>query len=329
MRISKRIAFLIKLALSAFLVFIILRRIDLDQTWQVLKSAEFSILALAISGMVLDRFVMSYRWNLLLLTKSIKIRYWQIVRIYFLGTFIGNFLPSSVAPDAVRVYYAAKAGSQTSDIVSSVVIDRLMGVFSLCVIVLLSVIMLFFDRRELDFRILGLIVAMMAAILALFRCDRILDRIINQKFFAVSEENKIWAFLRKSYHSFKGYQNYPKILFKALALSFGVHVLSILSVYALSVAINVHVSLFYFFLFVPLIVFLIMLPVSIGGIGVQEGAFIYFFAGVGVSPEHALTLALLFRAIVLAVSLPGGVFYITEGASRKRVSPVERAKCGS
>jgi uncharacterized protein (TIRG00374 family) len=266
--------------------------------------------------MFLDRFLMAYRWKLLLLAKNIQLRFWQIVRLYFLGTFIGNFLPSSVAPDAVRVYYAAKGGARTSDIVSSVVVDRLLGIFSLCTVVLLSAMLVFFDRRELDFRILSLAIAMMAAVLAIFGCNRILDSIFAQRFFSVSEDNKIWVFLKNSYESFKEYRNSKNVLFKSLGLSFGVHVLSILSVYLLSLSINLHVPLFYFFLFVPLIVFLIMLPVSIGGIGVQEGAFIYLFTRVGVPSEHAFTVALLFRVMTLVVSLPGAYFYLMGEPSR-------------
>jgi hypothetical protein len=71
---------------------------------------------------------------------------------------------------------------------------------------------------------------------------------------------------------------------------------------------------------VPLINILIMLPVSIGGIGLQEGAFIYFFSRVGITAQEALTVALLFRGITILVSLPGGILYITEAINKKAVS---------
>ena len=80
---------------------------------------------------VLDRFLMSYRWNILLAAKNISIPFLQIVKICFVGAFSGNFLPSSIAPDAVRVYFASKYSSNTTDIVSSVFIDRIWVLFLL------------------------------------------------------------------------------------------------------------------------------------------------------------------------------------------------------
>ena len=107
---------------------------------------------------------------------------------------------------------------------------------------------------------------------------------------------------------------------KALLVSFFIQILSILVIYVISLSVHVNVSIIPLFLFVPLINILIMLPVSIGGIGLQEGAFIYFFSRVGITAQEALTVALLFRGITILVSLPGGILYITEAINKKAVS---------
>jgi hypothetical protein len=130
------------------------------------------------------------------------------------------------------------------------------------------------------------------------------------RFFSISEGNVIWKCLEKLYISCNNYKRNKEAINRALLLSFFIQALSILTIYVLSYSIGLQISLIHFFVFVPLINVLIMLPVSIGGIGVQEGAFIYFFSQVGVTSDEALTVALLFRALTIAVFIPGGILYI-------------------
>lgn len=82
-------------------------------------------------------------------------------------------------------------------------------------------------------------------------------------------------------------------------------------VYTLSMALSLQVGVVYFFVFVPLITVFTMLPISLGGIGVQEGAFAYFFSLVGMSLAGALALSLLLRVLSIVASLPGGLFSLS------------------
>jgi uncharacterized protein (TIRG00374 family) len=128
----------------------------------------------------------------------------------------------------------------------------------------------------------------------------------------------------KFYISCNEYKKNIKDVLLVLFLSFIVQGLSILAIYVLAHSVNVDISLLDLFIFVPLMSVLIMIPVSIGGIGIQEGAFIYFFSQIGISTNAALTVALLFRALTVAGSLPGGVFYVLEGTSNARSPSVTR-----
>ncbi|MCK4822914.1 flippase-like domain-containing protein, partial [bacterium] len=65
----------------------------------------------------------------------------------------------------------------------------------------------------------------------------------------------------------------------------------------------------YFFLFVPIISVLTMLPISLNGIGIREGAFVFFFTKVGISSAQALSMSILTYTIVLLASLIGGLIY--------------------
>src|SRR5687767_14097649 len=53
------------------------------------------------------------------------------MRIFFISTFVGTFLPASVGGDAVRAYRLSKEGVVGVDAVASVLMDRLLGVVSI------------------------------------------------------------------------------------------------------------------------------------------------------------------------------------------------------
>jgi uncharacterized protein (TIRG00374 family) len=109
------------------------------------------------------------------------------------------------------------------------------------------------------------------------------------------------------------------LLFKVLALSFLIQIARIMIAYVSALALNINLSLVYFFLFIPLITIILMLPTTVGGIGVSEGAYVYFFSRVGMSTHGAFALAILLRTIFTFLALPGGIIYIKEGLSPKRI----------
>ena len=100
----------------------------------------------------------------------------------------------------------------------------------------------------------------------------------------------------------------------ALALAFGMALVGIactsLVNWFLSQSMGGLMSLPVIFLFNPLIALVLMIPVSIGGIGVSQTAYPFFFGLAGVPAAHALAVSLLMQAIMFLGSLPGGVFWL-------------------
>ncbi|HWP84788.1 MAG TPA: flippase-like domain-containing protein [Terriglobia bacterium] len=87
------------------------------------------------------------------------------------------------------------------------------------------------------------------------------------------------------------------------------HLLVVLASYVIFLSIGVRVSFWDCLLFVPIISAVQMLPVSISGFGVREGASVYLFGSAGVSTSAAVASSLLFWSIVALVSLPGGIVF--------------------
>ena len=321
MQKNRKIGFFVKLIVSLCLIAWIIAKVNIDDTLRIIYSVKIVYLVLGCIWIVLDRFLMSYRWNILLAAKNIFIPFLQIVKICFIGAFSGNFLPSSIAPDAVRVYFASKYSSNTTDIVSSVFIDRILGLVSLAVIALFSILFIFLDRGEIHRKALWVVLAMLFLVAVFLFSEKALNIIPLDKFRNFLSRWGGWVAYQsfeKFYISCNEYKKNLTDVWLVLFLSFIVQGLSIVAIYVLAQSVNVDISLLNLFVFVPLMNLLIMVPVSIGGIGVQEGAFLYYFSQIGISTQAALSVALLFRAVTIAGSLPGGVFYAIEGTGNTR-----------
>ncbi len=114
------------------------------------------------------------------------------------------------------------------------------------------------------------------------------------------------------------YKKDKMVLINGFLLSLLVQALGIISVYFLSIALKLDVSFGYFFLFLPVAISVAMLPISISGLGLREGAFVFLLGLIGIAPAHAISLSLLWFFTSSFANLIGGVEYIR--------SPLKRLK---
>ena len=79
-----------------------------------------------------------------------------------------------------------------------------------------------------------------------------------------------------------------------------------------------HVGLGYYFVYVPVIFVISMLPISVAGIGVREGSFVYFFSQVGASKPEAFSLSLAVFLQAVGLALLGGALYWMNGLALQK-----------
>ena len=92
-----------------------------------------------------------------------------------------------------------------------------------------------------------------------------------------------------------------------LALSVVSNLLIVGSAWVLAVGIGVSISFSYFLAFLPPILVLSTLPISVGGFGIREGAYLLLFPVVGMPRVEAFGTALLFSCALFGVALCGGI----------------------
>src|SRR5262245_39554290 len=82
----------------------------------------FASLAVVLGGQVLY----AWRWRLLLVANGVNVRIGTVLRQYFIGTFLNNFLPTTVGGDVAKVYYVGREHGYRP-VAASVILDRLLG----------------------------------------------------------------------------------------------------------------------------------------------------------------------------------------------------------
>jgi len=282
--------------------------------------ADWRPIVAAVLLVLVDRALMAYRWVVLLCIVDSRERppLTEIMRIFFVSTFVGTFLPASVGGDAVRAYSMTRLNVGGGDAIASVFMDRMLGVLS---ILLMAAVGLTLARDLASNR--TILVALAAAaglcaftLLVVFsaRAARAASTVILR--LPASARRAGDAVLG----SIRRYAAHHGRLANVLGGSVAVQILRILQAYLLGAGIGITVPLPIYFAFVPLILLVMLLPVTFNGIGTSQAAFVWFFGHAGVPPGAAFALSVLFVALGVVGNLPGGLLYALGRAERSRPS---------
>jgi uncharacterized membrane protein YbhN (UPF0104 family) len=83
-------------------------------------------------------------------------------------------------------------------------------------------------------------------------------------------------------------------------------------------SIGVNIDAIYFFIFMPIIWIIITIPISLSGLGLREGAFVFFFSQVGVTPSDAVAISLLYYSYNVVIGVAGGLILLYSSLRQTR-----------
>jgi uncharacterized protein (TIRG00374 family) len=298
---------LLRIGLAVGLLWYAAHGVDWGQVGTALRRASWGWIALAVALVVVDRVLMAWRWLVLLraLETGPPLPLARVLRVFFISTFAGTFLPGSIGGDTLRAVAVSRLGVSMSDSVASVAVDRLLGTVSVFLMAVVGV-----GLSQLDNTVL-FTVALAAAALAVAGSYALLfDARIFRRALQILNVAR-WPLVDRLAHKFLSavgqYRIHQRTLAGVLGVSVAVQVLRTLQTWCLGLALGLTVSGIWYFATVPVIVLVVLLPVSIGGLGTANLAFVKLFAVAGVAEEPALLLSILFLALGTVGNLPGGV----------------------
>jgi glycosyltransferase 2 family protein len=252
---------------------------------------------------------MAYRWLVLLCIVDPADRppFAEVMRIFFVSTFVGTFLPANIGGDAVRAYRMTRLNVRGRDAVASVFMDRMLGVASILVMAAVG-LLLARDLARNRTIVLSLAVAASACVATLVVIFSDPAARLAGGLIAMAPA-RLRGFGDGLLASIRRYSSYHGRLGNVLLGSIAVQTLRIVQAYFLGHGLGIAAPLATYFAFVPLILLVMLLPVTFNGIGTSQAAFVWFFGRTNVAAPSAFALSVLFVALGVVGNLPGGLLY--------------------
>jgi hypothetical protein len=277
-------------------------RADMEHTFSIMKSIGPFHFFSAVFLYIFAQLISSVRWKLLL-PENFTIR--KLFSIYMIGAFFGSFMPGIIGGDAVRAYYLNKKAKKMSLTLASIFMDRYLGYTSLMLIGILAAPFAFSYFGGSPYK------WAMPFIFAAF--------VVGSILFFLLQIGKRFRGMADFYEYFSTLKTQKGTIFKAALISLLVQFLNLFIVVILAAGMGEKMPLLVLFVFLPIIITITMIPISISGLGVREGSFVILLGLIGVKPEIATSLSLAWFFSVFVGSLPGLAIYFALSKKPKKI----------
>jgi hypothetical protein len=262
--------------------------------------------------------VSAEKWRLLCRCRGIGTGFPTLFSLYMVGYFFNQLLPTSVGGDVVRGFELGRASGRKAEAMASVIIERYTGLTALvaCAVLALAV-----DRNlSSDPRlVVPLVVVLVGYVVMSWLVFRSRFAAALERRFGAGAAGRLFGKVHTLQEALRAYARSPSALWAALGYSFLFYGVAVLNTYAGCLIFGHHAPLASLVVAVPVMLVLFMLPLSIGGIGLQEWAYLFVLSSIGVPGPVALSLGLVFRARSVGFGLAGGLVYLL--ARRPRREP--------
>lgn len=271
--------------------------------WLILLAFGFYLVAITINGM---------KWQVLLQALAVRVPFRAVMQFMFVGFFFNSVLPANIGGDVMRGYGMARYTDRTAEAAVSVVVDRIVGLLAYMstAAVTAIVVVRLMDHAELQWlsNLALLALAGIALGLAVLLSRRL--RLQVSRIFRWGPLKRLLPLYEGVSAALDAYRFRYRALFGAFLLGLcGLMAANVVN-WLLFEAVGGGVPFVDVLLFNPLIALVLLVPISVGGHGVIQGAYPFFYSLLGVPTEQAVAVSVLMSFIIILGSLPGGVLWL-------------------
>jgi uncharacterized protein (TIRG00374 family) len=304
----------LRICVAAAIIFFLAysNRLDWRQILSIFPT-RWPWLAGAFVLMLPPFLIVSYRFELVLLSQGLKVPFSLATRWTMIGAFFDLVMPSSNGGDAVKASYVVSyigAGYRTRGIMA-VAFDRVIGLLGLFLLASISGLLGWKAIEDLPSRPTVVFMALITslgvlAFLRLAGSRRLyhhpsLDRLLNRYAWG--------SYVRKLVATFNALRERPALLVSTLGLSILNHIFWCAALFCIAEAMGHHVDLVKGFLVFPLALFSNVFGIA-GGFGVGTAGFALFFSKL-LNIDNGAVIGLIFQSLCALCRLLGLPFYLT------------------
>jgi len=336
---KKHILTALKVVVSCLFFSILLSFVQGNELLKVLNRIDWLYLTLSFILTPIMLSASCMKWKVILGSRADRISFWQLMRMYMVGYFFSNLLPSTVGGDVIRSYYSGRLLDNQAFAAVSIFVERFTGIFLLFLLVIFAPLLspglyaspYIYVPAFAGFLLACLTVWMWKVENPLALPEKILCGIFSALYRLTTPQGlkgirrgvaalerassailKRLAKVRQEFQfaaeTLKGDRIY---LMKVLFLTVLFYVLTWVNVYLAFRAFGVQPSFFDICALVPAILLAAHVPVTLlGNLGYFESVFVFYFLLIGIPGAETLAMGLLLRAKMLALGLVGFFMYL-------------------
>ena len=303
-----KIFLLFRLLVTAAILFALFKFIPYEKLVSVYRDSKWGYLILGFFIFFFCQIIGIFRWRFLLGSLGVNISIREAFYPYYCGLFLNLFFPSFVAGDVFRSFCISYRHGDAGKIASSVLMDRFSGAIALTLVAVFAFV---FGRSIIPSE--GVVVALLILCtivgftsLAIFSKSffRFLVKVFKRR---PRLEEKLISFHDKLYF----FKNNPKVFAKSFFFSFPIQLLMATGFFIISRAFDVNLGAIYFFVVVPIVTAIAIIPITIAGAGTREVSAVYFFSLVGIEKSIGLGISLFNLIFLVSTGIIGGIFYVS------------------
>lgn len=314
--LRRRGALALRVLVSAVLLGIVLAYADADAVARALRGAEWSWFGGAVGLMAVAAVLGAARWRLLLEEAEIEVSALRAVRAFAGALVLNNVLPTSIGGDAVRAWVVGRESGRLLRAATATVVDKLTVLACLYVVGWAAFAV---DRRAVPSSVvhvfawltIGLAAACGLAALAAAGVRPILRRL----------PERLGAMLRDTWATLRTWAGSTKTISLVLALGLAYQVLAVLVLVMVGKTVGVQLSFALAAVSTAIVLVAMLIPISIGGLGVREGGFVLLLGEAGINGADATSVSLLSAAVVVLA----GAVVVVLAAAWDALRPRERS----
>lgn len=294
----------IKIFISVSILIVLFFRIDQgnEHFWtDFTQYFHASAWAYATLFILAQMVLLSLRWQYLLNIGKRHLNFMDALNVNLTSQLANLIFITSVGGILVRIALSAQHGASIFKSLIATVFDRLMTLSALLVFSALFLPNLSFYVDSKTFATLSIYISVFTLTMFIFA-----PLFLNLVVFRMPQIALLKGRLRYGLRYLKSLLNNPILCGKLTVISLAAQLSFFAAVYMLVLSNDLPLSFMQLMIVLPVISLIAALPISIGGWGVREGAFVFFLAKLGVPMEAALLISIQVGLIgMLATVLAG------------------------
>ncbi|MBN1238485.1 MAG: flippase-like domain-containing protein [Gammaproteobacteria bacterium] len=305
----------LRIVVSLGLLALVIAFADWSEVWRVLRDVRLDWAGAALLLAFCDRLLMNARWQILLTGRGVALAFGRLLRVQLAANFLGSFLPASIGVDAVRIAALARAGHPVAPVVASTLVDRASIVLATLVFGSAAVVLL--AEARVPAEVARFVYAMTA--IGLIGCAVCLHPAVRRWVRAALVPRVPERFrepVTRIAVAALAYAGERRTLAAVGMTTVAVFAVRILFAKSVALACGVDIPIADLLLVVPILWIAVMLPVTIGGIGVQDASYVVLMALIGIAAPVAVSMSLVEHVVTRLATLPG-VLFLSDVARRR------------